>query len=92
MNNIFETVKVYEESWTVVESRPFNDEEKAMLKSVEITRGDYGLSACFTLVSGGKCYFQLSRDSVYVEGDTPNIEDLVYLRLERGSEECQRVL
>lgn len=92
--NVFAGKQVYGEgSWSVVNSRSFEPEEQAQVKSAEVVTSDYGFSVCFFMKSGGQIYIPLSRDSKLTAGDTVDIASAKILTLHReGSGDIERIL
>ncbi len=82
--NIFNSgvVKVYNPKWEMVGERVFSDEEKACIQSTEVVSGTYGLSVCFTLITG-KSYIPLSQDSQLGIGETLDLDTCRLLTFER---------
>ena len=90
--NIFAGLQVYADKWSVVDSRGFNDEEKAMIKRAEVVPSEYGNSVCFFMHSGGQTYIPLSNQSSLTPGDTVDIEKAKLLTLHRdGSADITRI-
>jgi hypothetical protein len=90
--NFFATSKVYGSKWNVIENRPFNNEEKAMIESASIVDADYGLSVCFMLKGGGSTYISLGKESSGFVGQEVSMDELSLLTLERQGEVCQKVI
>lgn len=91
MSNFFSSKRVYDDSWKVVDSRKFEDEEVAMVEHAEVVPSQYGLSVCFFMKSGGKAFVPLSRDSELDAGDEFPMKDAKILTLERSGETIERV-
>ena len=90
--NIFAGLQVYAGKWNVVDSRSFNDEEKAMINRAEVVASEYGNSVCFFMHSGGPTYIPLSNQSSLTPGDTVDINKAKLLTLHRdGSEDITRI-
>lgn len=83
--SIFETVKIYATPWNPVEERALTAEEKAEVASAEVTKGDYGLSVCFHLTTGGMCFFSIDTDNSKLVGvgDKVDVDNLIYKKLEK---------
>lgn len=89
---IFDTLQVYGDSWKVVNSRSFEPEEIAAVKSAQVVSSEYGNSVCFFMKSGGQTYIPLSRDCTASVGDTVDITKAKILTLHRdGSANIQRI-
>jgi len=90
--NIFAGLQVYAGKWNVVDSRSFNDEEKAMISRAEVVLSEYGNSVCFFMVGGGQTYIPLSNQSTLTVGDTVDINSAKLLTLHRdGSADITRI-
>ena len=90
--NIFDGLQVYAGKWNVVESRSFNDEEKAMINRAEVVASEYGNSVCFFLKSGGQSYIPLSNQSTLGIGEEVDLSKAKLLKLHRdGSADITRV-
>ena len=90
--NIFAGLQVYAGKWNVVDSRTFNDEEKAMIKRAEVVASEYGNSVCFFMHSGGQTYIPLSNQSSLTPGDEVDINKAKLLTLHRdGSADITRI-
>ena len=90
--NIFDGLQVYAGKWNVVESRSFNDEEKAMINRAEVVASEYGNSVCFFLKSGGQSYIPLSNQSTLGIGEEVDLNKAKLLKLHRdGSADITRV-
>lgn len=89
---IFDTLQVYGDSWKVVNSRSFEPEEVAAVKSAQVVASEYGNSVCFFMKGGGQTYIPLSRDSELSVGDTVDITKAKILTLHRdGSADIKRI-
>ena len=91
MSNFFSSKQVYGPKWSLVDSRNFTEEEKNMISSTKVVPSEYGLSMCFMLKSGGAVYTPLSKNSSYKVGDTPNMDQLKVLTLEREGETIEKI-
>ena len=90
--NIFAGLQVYAGKWDVVDSRSFNDEEKAMISNAEVVASEYGNSVCFFMKAGGLTYIPLSNQSSLTVGDTVDINKAKLLTLHRdGSDDITRI-
>ena len=90
--NIFSSLQVYAGKWNVVDTRSFNDEEKAMIKRAEVVASEYGNSVCFFMHSGGQTYIPLSNQSSLTPGDAVDINKAKLLTLHRdGSADITRI-
>ena len=84
--NIFDALPHYAQSWEVTDSREFTEEEIAAVKKAEVVNSTYGLSVCFSMVTGGKTYIPLSEDSSLVAGDKIELSSSRLLTLEKEGE------
>lgn len=92
MNNVFASLTNYADNWKVVDSRAFNSEEIAAVKSASVVSSQYGSSVCFLMKSGGQTYIPLSRDSELAVGDTVDLSQAQLLTLHRdGDDDIIRV-
>ena len=90
--NIFAGLQVYAGKWKVVDSRSFNDEEKAMINRAEVVASEYGNSVCFFMKSGGQTYIPLSNQSTLGIGDEVDLNAAKLLTLHRdGSADITRI-
>jgi hypothetical protein len=90
--NIFAGLQVYAGKWNVVDSRSFNDEEKAMISRAEVVASEYGNSVCFFMKSGGQSYIPLSNQSTLGIGEEVDLNAAKLLTLHRdGSADITRV-
>ena len=90
--NIFAGLQVYAGKWNVVDSRSFNDEEKAMINRAEVVASEYGNSVCFFMKSGGQTYIPLSNQSTLGIGDEVDLDAAKLLTLHRdGSSDITRI-
>lgn len=90
--NIFDSLAKYANQYSVVSRRNFNDVEKSAVLSADVVASEYGLSVCFLMISGGKTYIPVSRDSVCSVGDKVNLDTAELLVLSReGSDPINRV-
>lgn len=90
--NIFAGLQVYAGKWNVVDSRSFNDEEKAMINRAEVVASEYGNSVCFFMKTGGQTYIPLSNQSTLGIGDEVDLGKAKLLTLHRdGSDDITRI-
>ena len=90
--NIFAGLQVYAGKWNVVDSRSFNDEEKALISRAEVVASEYGNSVCFFMKSGGQTYIPLSNQSTLGIGEEVDLGAAKLLTLHRdGSADITRV-
>ena len=89
---IFSGLQVYGGSWNVVNSRAFDQEEIAAVKSASVVTSEYGKSVCFIMHSGGQTYIPLSNDSNLEVGDAVDISKAQILTLHRdGNDDINRI-
>jgi hypothetical protein len=92
MSNVFASLTKYAEGWKVIDSRSFNEEEIAAVKSASVVSSQYGSSVCFLMKSGGQTYIPLSRDSELSVGDSVDLTKAQLLTLHRdGDDDIIRV-
>lgn len=92
MTNVFASLTKYAENWQVANSRSFNEEEIAAVKSASVVSSQYGSSVCFLMKSGGQTYIPLSRDSQLAVGDSVDLTKAQLLTLHRdGDDDIIRV-
>lgn len=85
-------LRTYAGSWSETSREPLSKTEQALVESVEVVEGNYGLSMCFIMKAGGKKFMPLSRDSQLEEGDSVDIKSVEIITLERdGDEEIYRI-
>ena len=90
--NIFAGLQVYAGKWNVVDTRSFNDEEKAMISRAEVVASEYGNSVCFFMKTGGQTYIPLSNQSTLGIGDEVDLNAAKLLTLHRdGSADITRI-
>lgn len=90
--NIFTGLQVYGGSWNVKDSRSFDAEEIAAVKSAQVVASEFGKSVCFLMVGGGKTYIPLSNQSNLAVGDEVDLNQAKILTLHRdGNEDINRI-
>lgn len=89
--NIFDSLKLYPTSWVVAEERKFNANELSRIDRAEVVTSEYGLSARFTLKTGGYNYIPLSQDAAYCCGENLSPENLTLIMLTRGEDTIFRI-
>ena len=90
--NIFAGLQVYAGKWNVVDTRKFNNEEKAMISRAEVVASEYGNSVCFFMKTGGQTYIPLSNQSTLGIGDEVDLNAAKLLTLHRdGSADITRI-
>ena len=90
--NIFAGLQVYGGSWNVTNSRSFDAEEIAAVKSAQVVSSEYGKSVCFFMHSGGQTYIPLSNQSSLGVGDEVDLSKAKVLTLHRdGSGDINRI-
>lgn len=92
--DIFAGEKVYgENSWNEVDRRGFNQKEISQIRKAECKQGDYNLTCCFFMKSGGQVYFDFTKeyqDKVHI-GDEFTLEQLDIVILSNGQRTIKRV-
>lgn len=92
MANVFDSLQKYGDSWKVVASRNFSEEEIGAVKSAEVVTSEYGNSVCFFMKGGGMTYIPLSNQSSLAPGDKIDMSSAKLLTLHRdGSGDITRV-
>lgn len=90
--NIFSSLQVYGSSWNVTNTRSFEAEEIAAVKSAQVVASEYGNSVCFFMKGGGQTYIPLSTQSSLEVGDTVDLSKAKILTLHRdGSGDITRI-
>jgi hypothetical protein len=89
--NIFNELKKYATGYELVNSRGFNDVELSQFASAKVVASEYGMSVCFYMVSGGKTYIPVSRDSICNIGDTVDASKAKILTLEKDGKTINRI-
>lgn len=90
---ILASLQVYADGYNVIDTLTFTEEELAAVKSAEVKQSEYGLSVCLTLVTGGKSYIPVGRDTL----PHTKVGDIVDLRsakvnvLKREDDIIQRI-
>ena len=93
MENVFNTLTVYGESWEVVSERPFNSAELDAIKEAQVTEGTWGKSLCFFMKRGGTTYIPISdRGQMPAVGTKVDLANCTYVRLTRDGEFCNKVV
>ena len=92
---IFANKTVYQSEWNQVGSaRELSAEEKKMMKNTcKVVRGNYGLSVCFFLVSGGMIYIPVSKagEQVMQVDQVFTLDDIRVVTLERNGDTIEKV-
>lgn len=90
--NIFESLKLYAEKWSVKETRSFTPEEIKAIDDAVVVASEYGSSACFFMVGGGQCYIPLSIDATVGVGESIDVTKAKLITLgRRGDDDIMRV-
>ena len=90
--SIFDSLKKYASSWTVKDRRAFSHEEMDCVKDAVVVESQYGLSAKFTLKSGGVAYIPMSENSALGLGESIDLSKVQLLTLGReGDNDILRV-
>ena len=90
--NVFAGLQVYAGKWNVIDTRNFNDEEKALISRAEVVPSEYGNSVCFFMKAGGQTYIPLSNQSSLGIGDSVDLDKAKVLTLHRdGSADITRI-
>lgn len=92
MSNIFKSFKVYAESWKVVDTTKFEEDDVQEISQAEVIESEFGYSVCFTLKSGGKKYIPLEKDSPAGLGDIIDVRKATIITLaKQGRENIHRI-
>ena len=83
-------LRTYAGSWNEASRDKLSKTEQASIESIEVVEGQYGLSMCFLMKTGGKKFMPLSRDSQLEEGDSVDLKSVEISTLEREGEEIFR--
>jgi hypothetical protein len=90
--NVFAGLQIYAGKWNVIDTRNFNDEEKALISRAEVVPSEYGNSVCFFMKAGGQTYIPLSNQSSLGIGDSVDLDKAKVLTLHRdGSADITRI-
>lgn len=94
MEDVFAGQQIYgKETWNEVDRRDFNEKEKSQISYAKCVQGNYQLSCCFILKSGGSIYYPFSssvQENVHVN-DKFSLDELEVITLERGEERIRRI-
>lgn len=88
--NILDSVKHYDNSWTVVKEEQFSEEEAALITSATVVSGDYGLAVKMT-TEAFCCYFALSARQNFPIGTELDPRNCVIQTLVRMGDMCQKL-
>lgn len=80
-------LRTYAGSWSEASRDKLSKAEVAQVESAEVVEGQYGLSMCFIMKSGGRKFMPLSRDSQLEEGDKVNVQSIEIVTLERDGDD-----
>lgn len=80
-------LQVYASKWSVTSEDKLSKEDIKAIDEIEVVESEYGLSACFHLVNGGKSYMPLSRDTDASVGDTLDPKKVKVLTLSREGDD-----
>lgn len=90
--NIFNSLRIYAEKWSVKETRAFTAEEIAQVSQAVVVPSQYGDSVQFTMVSGGLTYIPLDQNSSCATGEIIDLTKAKLTTLEkRGEADIYRV-
>lgn len=89
---IFDLLPVYAGKWTLKSSRAFTSDEISAVASAHVVASEYGNSVCFHMVSGGKTFIPLSKDSSLTVGESVDMSKALLLTLgKQGENDIVRV-
>ena len=80
-------LRTYAGSWSEAGREKLSKAEVAQVESATVVEGQYGLSMCFVMKTGGKKFIPLSRDSQLEEGDSVDVKSVEIVTLERDGDE-----
>ena len=80
-------LRTYAGSWSEAGREHLSKAEVAQVESATVVEGQYGLSMCFVMKTGGKKFMPLSRDSQLEEGDSVDIKSVEIITLERDGDD-----
>lgn len=80
-------LRTYAGSWSEASRDKLSKAEVAQVESAEVVEGQYGLSMCFIMKSGGRKFMPLSRDSQLEEGDKVNVQSIEIVTLGRDGDD-----
>lgn len=80
-------LRTYAGSWSEASRDKLSKAEVAQVESAEVVEGQYGLSMCFIMKSGGRKFMPLSRDSQLEGGDKVNVQSIEIVTLERDGDD-----
>lgn len=86
MNNIFDNLRRYAGKWSVKETRPFFEEEKAAIIQAVVVPSQYGASVQFTMQGGGLTYIPLDQNSQLAEGELVDLNKAKLVTLSKSGE------
>lgn len=82
-----ENLRTYAGSWSVSSKEKLSKSEQNSVSSAEVVEGEYGLSMCFVMKTGGKKFMPLSRDSQLEAGDSVKISSIEVVTLSREGDD-----
>ena len=92
MANFFSGKQVYAQSWNVVGTRKFTEEEINAVERATIVPSTYGASVCFFMNGGGRIYTPLSNDAKATVGENIDLSKAKIITLERqGDGQIDRI-
>ena len=80
-------LRTYAGSWSEAGREKLSKAEVAQVEFATVVEGQYGLSMCFVMKTGGKKFMPLSRDSQLEEGDSVDVKSVEIVTLERDGDE-----
>lgn len=86
MSNLFSSLRTYGGKWNLKSRRAFEQEEIDMVQDATVVESDYGLSCCFTMVSGVCSYIPMSNTANVKVGDTLDLTKASVLTLSKIGE------
>ena len=90
--NIFSALRIYAGKWSEKNVRNFSSEEIAAVQQAKVVESQYGLSVCFTMVSGGSTYIPLDQNSSLGAGDAVDLTKAEVVTLQKqGEKDIYRV-
>lgn len=90
--NIFASLRIYAGKWNEKNARAFTPEEVAAVTSAVVVESQYGMSVCFSMLSGGQTYIPLDQNSSLSIGDHVDLTKASLVTLfKQGEDDIYRV-
>lgn len=85
--NIFSALRIYAGKWNESDVRPFDPAEIAAVASAVVVESQFGLSVCFTMVTGGMTYIPVDQNSSANIGDNVDLSTAKLVTLSKQGED-----